>query len=132
MKQRSLWIFWGVAYFVCLGLGMIPEPEEGVRVLLTAASLVFFLPPGVMVYRAHKSGDGKTLKNLRLLAVLSLGLTMVMLIGNILAAFGSEGLGNLMHVFLALVSVPMLCSNYWALSLFLWAVLLFASMQKRR
>ena len=49
---------------------------------------------------------------------------------SILTAMASEAVGNLMHVLLVVFSTPMFCSNYWILSLFLWAVLLVSSMQK--
>ena len=51
---------------------------------------------------------------------------------NFLAALGSPGLGSFLHVLLVIGSAPMVCSNYWVLSLFLWAVLLVTSLQKRK
>jgi hypothetical protein len=32
--------------------------------------------------------------------------------------------GNLLHILLIIVSAPMVCGQYWVLSLFLWACLM--------
>jgi len=36
-----------------------------------------------------------------------------------------------LHIMLVIVSSPMVCSGNWALSLFLWACLLVASLRKK-
>ena len=66
----------------------------------------------------------------RWLSAASLGLTLIGLCGNILAALGGAALGSIMHILLGLVSAPMFCSNFWVVSLFLWAVLLITSFKK--
>ena len=93
---------------------------------------MFFVPPAILLYDAFTAGDRKTIALIRRLSALSLTLTLVLLIANFVAALGSTGLGSVLHVLLAIGSVPMLCSNYWVLSLFLWAVLLVTSLQKRK
>lgn len=132
MKKSSLMAIWGIFYIICAGLGFIPEPEGAVRFFLLMISLLFFVPPAILLYDASTTGDQKTLRRIRLLSALSLGVTLVLLICNFLTAFGSDGLGELLHVLLVVCSAPMFCSNYWALSLFLWAALLVASLQKRK
>ena len=132
MKNSSLRAIWGIFYIICAGLGFIPEPEGAVRIFLMVISVLFFVPPAILLYDAYLMGDRKTILLIRKLSALSLLLTLVLLIANFVAALGSPGLGGLLHVLLAIGSVPMLCSNYWVLSLFLWAVLLIASMQKRK
>ena len=132
MKNSSLRAIWGIFYIICAGLGFIPEPEGAVRIFLMVISVLFFVPPAILLYDAYLMGDRKTILLIRKLSALSLLLTLVLLIANFVAALGSPGLGGLLHVLLAIGSVPMLCSNYWVLSLFLWAVLLVASMQKRK
>ena len=123
---------WGIFYIICAGLGFIPEPEGTVRIFLMVISVLFFAPPAILLYDAFSTGDRRTTLLIRRLSALSLLLTLVLLIANFLAALGSTGLGSFLHVLLVIGSVPMLCSNYWVLSLFLWAVLLIASMQKRK
>lgn len=132
MKKSSLMAIWGIFYIICAGLGFIPEPEGAVRIFLTAISVLFFVPPAILLYDALAAGDRKTLRRIRLLSALSLVLTLVLLIGNFLTAFAPDWLGGLLHVLLVVCSVPMFCSNYWVLSLFLWAALLVASLQRRK
>lgn len=132
MKNKSLLAIWGIFYIICAGLGFIPEPEGAVRIFLTAISVLFFVPPAILLFDAFSAGDEKTIRLIRLLSALSLALTLVLLTANFLAALGASWLGTLLHILLVIGSAPMLCSNYWVLSLFLWAVLLVASCQKRK
>ena len=55
-------------------------------------------------------------------------LTALLLVVNFLTAVRSEALGNAVHAILVVVSSPMVCSGHWAMSLFLWACLLMASL----
>ena len=132
MKNKSLLAIWGIFYIICAGLGFIPEPEGTVRIFLTAISILFFVPPAILLFDAFSTGDKKTIRLIRLLSALSLALTLVLLTANFLAALGASWLGTLLHILLVIGTAPMLCSNYWVLSLFLWAVLLVASCQKRK
>ena len=132
MKKSSLMAVWGIFYIICAGLGFIPEPEGAVRIFLTAISVLFFVPPAILLFDAFSAGDEKTIRLIRLLSALSLALTLVLLTANFLAALGASWLGTLLHILLVIGTAPMLCSNYWVLSLFLWAVLLVASCQKRK
>ena len=127
MKNKSLLAIWGIFYIICAGLGFIPEPEGAVRIFLTAISVLFFVPPAILLFDAFSAGDEKTIRLIRLLSALSLALTLVLLTANFLAALGASWLGTLLHILLVIGSAPMLCSNYWVLSLFLWAVLLVSS-----
>ena len=132
MKNKSLLAIGGIFYIICAGLGFIPEPEGTVRIFLTVISILFFVPPAILLFDAFSAGDEKTIRLIRLLSALSLALTLVLLTANFLAALGASWLGTLLHILLVIGTAPMLCSNYWVLSLFLWAVLLVASCQKRK
>ena len=57
----------------------------------------------------------------------ALGLTLLALVLNVLSAMGTVTMGNVLFAVLIVVSSPMVCSGYWALSLFLWACLLIVS-----
>lgn len=132
MKKSTLYAIWGVFYSICAGMGFIPEPHGAVRVGMVVISLLFFVPPAVLLYHARKDGDNKTRRMIRNLAALSLVLTLVLLIVNILTAFSAQWVANTAHVLLVLCSAPMFCSTYWVAPLFLWAVLLFAAMQRHQ
>ena len=130
MKKSTLLLIWGILYIICAGLGFIPEPQGMVRAMLFLVSLLFFLPPAVLLYRGKTQGDRNAVRLVRSLSAASLGLTLIGLCGNILAALGGDELGDIMHILLGLVSAPMFCSNFWVMPLFLWAVLLIASFKK--
>ena len=132
MKQITLYALWAVFFILCAGLGFIPEPEGTLRFVLTFVSLLFFLPPALLLLHAGNQQDADTAKLIRNLAALSLGLTLVLLILNFFTAFGSEALGRVLHYVLVIVSSPMICSGHWAMSLFLWACLLMASSRHLR
>ena len=129
MKKSTLFGLWAGLFIICAGLGFIPSPAGAAKVLLTALSIGFFVPPAVLLYRAKKTGDGHTLQLLRNLSALSLLATMVLLVLNFLSAFWPKFWGDLLHGMLVVVSSPMVCSGYWALSLFGWACLLMTSLQ---
>lgn len=130
MKKSTLLALWGALYILCAGLGFLEEPQGAARAGLFLASIAFFVPPAVLLYRGKKRGDSDAVKLVRRVSVLSLVATVVLLIASIVTAVGSDEMGSVMHILLGLVSVPMFCSNFWVVSLFLWAVLLLASAQK--
>ena len=132
MKKSTLYILWAALFSICAGLGFIPNPAGAGRVLLTLLSVVFFVPPAILLYRADREKDTHTQLLIRNFSALSLLLTAVLLVANFLTAFRSEWLGDLVHGMLVVVSSPMICSGYWALSLFLWACLLTVSLKLLR
>ena len=121
MNQKVLFALWGVLFILCAGLGFLPEATGW----MTALSILFFLPPALLLYK----GDKNTVLLVRNLSLLSLGVTLVTLILNFVLAVSSETLGNILHSVLTIVSAPMICSGFWVLSLFLWACLLMASLK---
>ena len=122
MKKRILFAVWGGLFILCAGLGFLPEATGW----MTAASVLFFLPPALLLYK----GDRNAVLLVRNLSVLSLSVTLVTLILNFALAVSSETMGNILHSILTIVSTPMICSGYWVLSLFLWACLLMASRKR--
>ena len=132
MNKKFLYALWGSLFILCAGLGFIQEPEGILQFLLTAVSILFFLPPALLLWDAGKQRDLHTLKLVRNFSALSLGLTVVLLVLNFLTAMGSEFLGQVLHYILVIVSSPMICSGHWAMSLFLWACLLTASVKQIR
>ena len=119
MKKTVLFALWGGLFVISAALGLADNTKAGLWV-----SILFFLPPGLLLYNAGKAGDKSAVLLIRNLAALSLGLTLVLLILNVIFAVKSQAVGNFLHGILGVVSTPMLASGYWALSLFLWACLL--------
>ena len=129
MKYRFLYALWGALFILCVGLGFIPEPAGALKVLLTGVSLLFFLPPAVLVWQSRREKNRAVLALVRNLSIASLSLSALLIIANFLTAFRSELLGNILHGVLVVVSSPMICSGHWAMSLFFWACLLIASLK---
>ena len=123
MNKKSLFVIWGMLFILTAVLGYFPAGWWS-----TAASIAFFVPPALLLHR----GERNTVRLVRDLSALSLGVTLVVLILNFVLAVSSETLGNILHIVLTIVSAPMLASGYWVLSLFLWACLLMASLKKLR
>lgn len=122
MNNRTLFALWGGLFLLCAGLGFLPESVFGLL-----ASLAFFVPPALLLYRAGE--DRHTILLVRNLSALSLGLTLVFLVLNLMTAFASETLGTMVYYILVIVSSPMICSGHWAMSMFFWACLLMMSLK---
>lgn len=129
MRHKPLLLLWAILFGLCAALGFLPEPEGSLKTAFTAASIIHFLPPLAILYRAKQEKDMVSIRLIRNLACLSLLLTVLLLIGNFLSARAGETLGNLLYYMLIIISSPMICSGLWALSLFLWACLLMASLK---
>ena len=121
MNHKTLFILWGGLFAATAVLGFFPAGWWS-----TAICVLFFLPPALLLYR----GDRDTAALIRNLSGLSLGVTLAVLVLNVMLAVSSETLGNILHTVLTVVSAPMMASGYWVLSLFLWACLLMASLKK--
>ena len=132
MNKKFLYALWAGLFIVCACCGFIPQPEGKLQLLLTTVSFLFFVPPVLLLWDAGKQRDADTAKLIRNLSALSLGLTLMLLVLNFLTAMGSEFLGQVLHYILVIVSSPMICSGHWAMSLFLWACLLTASVKQIR
>ena len=132
MTKTAWYTLWGGFFILCAGMGFIPSPTGFLRVLMVALSLGFFMPPAFLLHTAYQQKDKLTIRLIRNLAIGSLLLTAAVLICNFLSLMAPVALGNLLHVLLVFVSVPMICCQYWVLSLFLWACLLMVSLKLLR
>ena len=127
MKKKGLFVLWGVLFAACAGLGFVPQPAGALKWLLGLLGLVFFAPPVLLLARAKESGDRAAAALVRNLAIASLVLTLLALVGNVLSLLGGVKLGNVLNAVLAIVSTPMFCSQIWVLSIFCWAFLMIAA-----
>ena len=132
MNKTSYFALWGGLFVICAGLGFIPNPEGALKWILVAFSVLFFLPPALMLWGAVKKRDTDTVKLLRNLSLLSLGATVAVMILNLMSLGWSEAAGNALYVLLIIVSCPMVCAQYGLLSLFLWACLLMVCIKYLR
>lgn len=132
MKQRILFIIWGVLYGICAGLGFVANPTDAQSVAMTILSLCFFVPGALLLADAISRKSRKLLLTLRIISVVSLILTIVVFIANLASAAASEAVGNALYYALILVSAPMVSMGYELLSLFLWACLLISTIVARK
>ena len=114
MKNKTLYLIWGGLFILCGLLGFIPEPDGFLRAVLVAFSVVFFVPGWILLRR----GQAKTVG---ILSAVSLAVTLLLLVLNLLSGHADQAAGEFLYGLLVIFSSPMICSQYWVLSLFLWA-----------
>lgn len=131
MTEKRLYWFWAGIYVLCSALGFMIEPTGVIKGLLVFFSLLFFVPGAILLYRGIRDRNRKTILRIRWIAALSLGLTALLLLLNVLSVLFPEWLGNILYIVLGLVSAPMFCGQYWVLSLFLWASLMMATFPQK-
>ena len=124
MNKKMLYTLWAVFFILCAGLGFIPEPAGFGKFCLVILSVIFFLPPAALLRQAREKGDAAAIQTVRNLAFASLVLTILLIIANFMTFAASEFLGDLLYILLCIVSAPMVCAQYWVLSLFGWACLM--------
>lgn len=127
MNRKTLFALWGGLYALCAGLGFIPAPAGVLKALLAVLAVAFFVPPLMIVY--GKSNQ-HALQLVRNLAAWWLVLTTALLVINFMSAAAPVHLGDLLYAVLVIVSSPMICGQYWVLSLFGWAFVMFAAMAR--
>ena len=132
MKNKHLYMIWGILYVLCTTLGFVPQPQGAAGVFFTVLSVLFFLPGWILLLRSEKQGDKKNPRTICILSAASLALTLVTLIVNFLSVGAALTVGDVLYGLLIIVSSPMVCSGYWALSLFLWAFMLMKSISLLR
>ena len=129
MKQSFLYALWGALFILCAGLGFIPSPGSALRILMTLLSVAFFIPGVLLLKQARRSGDSTAAIVVRNISMASLVLSALLIVANFLSALAGAWLGSFLHILLVIVSSPMICSGFWALSLFLWACLMIAAVK---
>ena len=123
---------WGILYILCAALGFLVNPTGGVKVALVILSVLTFVPGAMLLAEGYRRKCRKTIMAVRWISFASLFLTVIFLVAFFLcAAFASEAAVNAVFVILAIVSTPMISSQYWVLSLFLWGCLLSATFLKK-
>ena len=131
MKKWILYCIWGCMYILCAGLGFIQDPPTASKIALVIISLLFFVPGAMLLWRGLRDNDRKEILRIRVISLSSLGLTLIVFVANLMSISAPKAVGDALYELLVLVSAPMVCSQYWVLSLFLWACLLSASFSRK-
>jgi hypothetical protein len=131
-RKGKIALAWVAMYVLCTILGFIRVENGLLQAIFALISIGFFLPGGILLYEAVGAKDKKTVRIIRYLSIASLSLTVLTLIGNVLTLPSTEAVGDRMYGLLIVVSTPMISSQAWFISLFLWACLLFGSFVKKK
>ncbi len=132
MHTKKWYLSWAALYFICAGLGCIPEPSGVLAGFMVVLSLLFFVPPAALLYWAIPREKWAAVRLIRYLSLGSLTLTLVLLVLNFLSAGLSDTAGTVLYALLVLVSSPMVCGQAWVISLFLWACILMVTLKYRK
>ena len=130
MKKQILYMLWLSLYILCVGLGTLTDRTTAGSVVLTILAIVFFVPGMLLLIHGYKTGDRKLLVRIRIISILSLGLTLMLIVLNILLVQAGSGVGETLNDILILVSAPRFCCYWQGISLFLWACLFVSSFPK--
>ena len=133
LSNRLLYILWACLFALTAVLGFLfPDvPSPLGRGLLTAASVLFFVPPWLILARAKASGKRHHVRLIRYIALSSVVLTLVLMVANLRSAGLGEAVGAALNAALVIISAPMVCSNIYVLPLFLWGTLIMGSFTKK-
>lgn len=118
---------WAGMFILCGVLGFLPDQQGATLALMVALAVAFFAAPGYLTWLSWRQGDARELKLVRNLSAISLGSTLVLIMANLFSTLGPTWLGDVLYYALTVVSTPMMCGHTWALSLTLWAALLWSS-----
>ena len=128
MKKTALYIAWFCLFLATVILGSVEPGSKAVKIVMIALSIAFFIPPGILLYQGISQGDRAQVVLLRYISLISLAATFALLVANFLSASTSQNVGDLLYALLIIVSAPMVCSQFWIVSLFAWACILMTSL----
>lgn len=132
MSNKVLSFIWGGFYVLCLAMSFFGDTQGTQYGALMVLGLAFFVPGGFLLHRGVTKENGVIVRTVFWLSVSSLVSTMIMLIVTFLTVNASKDVGLAVHILLAAVSVPMICSQVWVLSLFIWACFLMVCISYMR
>ena len=131
LKEWILYAIWLCLYILCVGLGTVEEVEGIGKVFFILTALIFFIPGVFLLVMGKKENNRKMILRVRIISICSLTLTVILFCLNVSTAATGKS-NSVLHDLLNLVSAPMFCAQYWVLSLFGWASLLWGSMIKKK
>ena len=124
MKLRSVWLSWLYMFILCAVLGFIPSPTGFFKFVLALVAACFFIPGFILLVKADHRDQLKPIRLVRNIAIGALVLITVLIMLNFLSATMSKAWGDVFYVMLVIFSSPMICGQYWVLTLFGWAFLM--------
>jgi len=134
MKMKPIWLSWLYMFILCAVLGFIPEPTGFFKFLFALAAAAFFVPGFVLLAKADHRDDLKTIRIIRNIAIAALVLAVGLIMLNFASALMSKAWGIVLYYMMVVLASPLVCGQYWVLTLFGWACLMFyaISLLKKR
>ena len=134
MNKKVLWVSWYAMLLLCALYGLLPEPAGFWKGLGIVLSIGAFVPAGLLLKLAYDTADLHLIRLVRKICIISLSLTVGLYTLNIISVLMPPVWGTVFHILLVIGSTPMFCAQYWVLSLFCWACLLWSAitMEKER
>ena len=127
MKMKNIWFTWLYLLILTVVLGFIPPATGFFKVLLALVAVGFFVPGFLLLVKADHRDDEKTIRLVRNIAVAALIVATVLIMLNFLSATMSKAWGDVLYVMLVVFAAPLVCGQYWVLTLFGWACLMVYS-----
>jgi hypothetical protein len=128
MKKTALYIAWFCLFLATAILGSVEPGSKSMKIVMIALAICFFIPPGILLYQGISRGDRAQVILLRRVSIISLAATFALLVANFVSTSASQQMGDLLYALLIIVSAPMVCSQFWIISLFAWACILMTSL----
>ena len=132
MTNFFLYIAWLILYGLCAALACIPSSTGVLYGICILCGLLFYVPPTILVHRASKQGDKKTLRTVFFISIAWLVMAMIMIVCNILSVGATELAGTVLHYLMVVLTVPMVTLQFWVVAIFLWACLMVVCFQQLR
>lgn len=123
MKLKSVWLSWLYLFVLSAVLGFIPAGGF-LKAVFVVVAIGFFVPGFVLLTKADHRDDVKTIRLVRNIAILALILATVLILLNMMSATMTKAWGDVFYVLLVVFAAPLICGQYWALTLFGWACLM--------
>ena len=125
MTKKSLYVIWAVLFAICAGLGFLPNPEGLDKWICVVMALLFFAPPAGILFLSWRGKSWEDIRLVRNLSLGSLAVTLAVLVASFLTWAAPVWVGDVLYAILVIVTAPMVCSQFWILSLVLWAAIMW-------
>ena len=135
MKMRSIWLSWLYMFILCAVLGFIPAPTGFFKFLFVLMAAGFFVPGFALLVKADHRDGVKTIRLVRNIAIAALAVAVGLILLNFASVLLSAAWGTVLYYLLVVLASPLICGQYWVLTLFGWACLMIYSislLKKRR
>ncbi|MBR5021779.1 MAG: hypothetical protein IKY18_01050 [Oscillospiraceae bacterium] len=123
-KKTVVYVVWAVWYLICLFLSLGKPPVGWAKAPFVLVGLLFFVPPFYLLYISKK--DAKTIKLVRTISIVSIATFVVLYALNLMSVNWSVTAGRVLYYLMVVFCAPIMCGQFFAVSLYLWGCLLWA------